>query len=224
MASFHHELPADDAAGGARRLIDRLNADPAVHGILVQLPLPERPRRGARVRAHRSRQGRRRLPSREPRPARAQPARRCAPCTPAGVIELLDRYEIAARRARKPSSSAAATSSASRSRCCCCTQRDRHHRATRARATCRGDARAPTSWSRPIGRAAFVNAEMVKPGAVVIDVGINRTRRRQLVGDVDFDAVAARSRARSRRCPGGVGPMTIAMLLANTLQAARAAV
>ena len=71
-----------------------------------------------------------------------------------------------------------------------------------------------------VGLPAPDRRRLVKPGAAVIDVGINRTDD-GLVGDVDFEA-AARSPARSRRCPGGVGPMTIAMLLVNTLAAARA--
>ena len=70
-----------------------------------------------------------------------------------------------------------------------------------------------------VGVPRLVNADMVKPGAVVIDVGINRVEG-SLVGDVDFDAVKERRRAITP-VPGGVGPMTIAMLLANTMKAAR---
>ncbi len=71
-----------------------------------------------------------------------------------------------------------------------------------------------------IGKAQFVKADMVKPGAVVIDVGINRLGDGRLVGDVDFEPVKERASWLSP-VPGGVGPMTIAMLLANTLEAAR---
>ncbi|MEY3943289.1 MAG: hypothetical protein RLZZ133_979, partial [Pseudomonadota bacterium] len=70
-----------------------------------------------------------------------------------------------------------------------------------------------------VGRPGLISAEMVKPGAVVIDVGINRLESGQLVGDVDFDRVARVAKAITP-VPGGVGPMTIAMLLQNTLDAA----
>ena len=71
-----------------------------------------------------------------------------------------------------------------------------------------------------VGRAHFVGADMVKQGAVVIDVGINRTEEGRLVGDVDFDAVAPKC-SLITPVPGGVGPMTIAMLLSNTIKSAK---
>ena len=136
-----------------------------------------------------------------------------------GRIELLDRYEIGLE-GKGSWSSGARTSSASRSRCSRCTGNATVtivHSRTRdlPRSTRRADILIVA-----IGRPRFVTADMVKPGAVVIDVGINRTDD-GLVGDVDFEA------AREIACaitpvPGGVGPMTIAMLLSNTLQAARA--
>ena len=161
----------DDALGARRRL----NADEAIDGILVQSPLPDghgRRRRAARLRRRRSRQGRRRLSPAERRPAGAEAA-------DAGGLHAA-RLHRAARarghsdaRAGTPSSSAAATSSASRWRCCCCIATRRSPSATRGPPDLPAVARRPTSWSPAIGRPGFVTPDFVKPGATVIDVGIN---------------------------------------------------
>ena len=86
----------------------------------------------------------------------------------------------------------------------------------------RRGAPAPTSWWRPSARPEMVRGDWIKPGAVVIDVGTNRGADGKLVGDVDFAAAAERAAAITP-VPGGVGPMTIAMLLQNTLQSAQRA-
>ena len=143
------------------------------------------------------------------------------PCTPAGCLEILDHYGAEARRAPRPSWSGARASSASRWPSCCSRATRRSRCATRARATSPCTRAAPTSLCVAAGRPRMITGDMVKEGAWVIDVGVNRLPTGKLAGDVDFDSRQhARARA-SRPCPGGVGPMTIAMLLKNTLAAAR---
>ena len=216
MRSIDHRLTADCSAVELRELIVALNADPEVTGILLQLPLPAGldpatfvdlidPRKDvdglstASVGAlWRSRPG-------------------LVPCTPAGVLELLEhsgaqlegasavvvgRSELVGRPIAAMLLAADAT----------VTIRHRHSRDLEA--TCRS---ADVLVVAP-GRAKMIGPEHVKPGAVVIDVGITRTED-GLVGDVDYDAVAPIAGAITP-VPGGVGPMTIARLLCNTLRAA----
>ena len=208
-------------------LIAGLNADPAVDGILVQLPLPAHIDTQAVVRAvdpgkdvdgfHPENVGRLWL---------GEDA--LAPCTPAGIVEMLRRSGVETAGAHavvvgrsdivgKPIAGLLLARGIDATVTVC-------HSRTR-------DLPAVTRQAdilvAAIGRAHFVTADMVRPGAVVIDVGINRVdddaraRGYRLVGDVDFEAVAAVAGAITP-VPGGVGPMTIAMLLANTLRAAEA--
>ncbi|MEM0962974.1 MAG: bifunctional methylenetetrahydrofolate dehydrogenase/methenyltetrahydrofolate cyclohydrolase FolD [Bacteroidota bacterium] len=207
-------------------LIGRLNDDPGVDGILVQLPLPEHIDESAVIEAispakdvdgfHPVNVGR-----------LALGAETLEPCTPAGIVEMLRRSGVETRGAHavvlgrsnivgKPMASLLLRRGLD------CTVTVCHSR-TRdlAEVTRQADILVAA-----IGRAEFVTADMVKPGATVIDVGINRvedaTRERgyRLVGDVDFEPVSEVAAAITP-VPGGVGPMTIAMLLHNTLTAAR---
>ena len=216
-----HRLGADTSSDDLLKLIAKLNKDAEVHGILVQLPLPPQIDKNRVVLAvspnkdvdafH---------PENVGRLVQGRP--RFLPCTPQGVQQLhmrsgieiagqhvviLGRSEIVGRplsiMLSQPGKGGDATVT-----------------------LCHSRSRDLPSITRladilivAIGRAKFVTADMVKPGAVVVDVGINRTEA-GLVGDVDFDAVAKVAGAITP-VPGGVGPLTIAMLLRNTLSAAQ---
>ena len=219
MRSFHRELPAETPQGELDALIDELNADPLVHGILVQSPLPDgldEERAFARIAPSKDVDGFH--PYSVGQLALGRPGLRS--CTPAGVIELLDHYEIPLEGADcvvvgrsnivgKPVALLALQRNATVTLV---------HSRTRDLAS---HTRRADILIVAIGRPEFITAEMVKPGACVIDVGINRTAD-GLVGDVATAAVAEVASAITP-VPGGVGPMTIAMLLANTLSAAQAA-
>ncbi len=217
--------PADLAEVDLLAVIADLNADDAVDGILVQLPLPDHVDEAAVIRAI--------DPAKDVDGFHPENVGRLVlgedtlePCTPAGIVGLL-------RRTGVPTSGAHAVvlgrsnivgkpmASLLLRRGLDCTVTVCHSR-TRDLAAI---TRQADILVAAIGRAEFVTADMVGPGATVIDVGINRvedaTRERgyRLVGDVAFDAVADVAGAITP-VPGGVGPMTIAMLLANTLRAA----
>ena len=218
--------PADLSQADLLALIAGLNADDAVDGILVQLPLPDAVDEGAVVRAvdpakdvdgfHPENVGR--LVLGEPT---------LEPCTPAGIVEMLRRSGIKTAGAHavvlgrsnivgKPMASLLLRRGIDATVTVC-------HSRTRDLPEV---TRQADILIAAIGRPAFVTADMVRPGATVVDVGINRveddTRERgyRLVGDVDFEPVS-RVAGAITPVPGGVGPMTIAMLLQNTLEAAR---
>ena len=192
-------------------LVARLNADPEVDGILVQLPLPPQIDAAAGDRGDRSGQGRRRLPPDQcraaPRPAR----RRFVPCTPLGSLLLIKSVRAATSPGSTPWWSAARTSSASRWRSSCspqnCTVTMAHSRTRDLPGLCR---RADILVAA-VGRPEMVRGDWVKPGAVVIDVGINRVPdRRPGRGGPGSSATSPsrrppRSRARSRRCRAASG-------------------
>jgi methylenetetrahydrofolate dehydrogenase (NADP+)/methenyltetrahydrofolate cyclohydrolase len=218
MQSFHHELPPTTPQAELDALIDQLNADPGVHGILVQSPLPgdlDEARAFARIDTAKDVDGFH--PASVGALVLNRPGLRS--CTPAGVIELLDHYEIdlegrevvvvgRSNIVGKPVALLALHRNATVTLV---------HSRTR-------DLPSVTRRAEVLivamGRPQFVKAEMVSPGTVVIDVGINRTDA-GMVGDVDFGPVSEIASAITP-VPGGIGPMTIAMLLSNTLQAARA--
>jgi methylenetetrahydrofolate dehydrogenase (NADP+) / methenyltetrahydrofolate cyclohydrolase len=220
MRSFHHELPAATPQAELDDLIARLNDDRDVHGILVQSPLPDgldEQRAFGLISPQKDVDGFH--PWNVGQLALGRPGLRS--CTPAGVMELLrdQGVELVGADAvvigrsnivGKPLSMMLLAAH--------CTVTVTHSR-TRDLAA---HARRADILVAAIGRARFVTADMVKPGAVVVDVGINRTDD-GLVGDVDFGPVSEVASAITP-VPRGVGPMTIAMLLRNTLDAARASV
>jgi methylenetetrahydrofolate dehydrogenase (NADP+)/methenyltetrahydrofolate cyclohydrolase len=216
MRSFHTELPATTPQHELDALIQRLNEDPAVHGILVQSPLPEgldEQRAFGLVAPHKDVDGFH--PWNVGQLALGRPGLRS--CTPAGVMELLrdqgvdlvgaDAVVIGRSNiVGKPLSLMLLAAH--------CTVTVTHSRTRDLPA----HARRADVLVAAIGRPRFVTADMVKPGAVVIDVGINRTDD-GLVGDVDYGPVSEVASAITP-VPRGVGPMTIAMLLRNALEAA----
>ena len=214
------ELPAGVAEANLLATIDTLNDDPAVHGILVQLPLPkqiEERKILERVRPEKDVDGFH--PINAGLLAIGHP--RFAPCTPLGVIELLRHAEVPTRGARavvlgrsnivgKPMALLLLQKGIDATVTVC-------HTGTADPATV---AREADILIAAIGRSEQVRADWVKPGATVIDVGIHKRADGSLCGDVAFDEVAQVASVLSP-VPGGVGPMTIAMLLKNTLEAAR---
>ena len=203
-----------------RQLLDRiaaLNADPAVHGILVQLPLPKSvnaERVLAAVAPAKDVDGFRT----ENLGALLAGRPRVVPCTPAGVMRLLDyagvalagRHAVVIGRSNivgKPLALLLLQKDATVTLC--------HSRTKNLEVF----ARSADILVAAAGKAKLVTAAMVKPGACVIDVGVNRGADGKLVGDVDFDAVKEIAGAITP-VPGGVGPMTIAMLLENCVQSA----
>ncbi|MEX1146810.1 MAG: bifunctional methylenetetrahydrofolate dehydrogenase/methenyltetrahydrofolate cyclohydrolase FolD [Sphingomonadales bacterium] len=221
MNSFEHKLPADTSEGDLLALVERLNADPAVHGILVQLPLP-------------------RHISEQKVIATIDPAKDVdgfhvvnagllatggdgmVPCTPLGCLMMLrDRLgDLSGLKALvigrsnivgKPMAQLLLRES--------CTVTIAHSRTRDLAAECAGADIVVAA----VGVPELVRGEWLKPGAVVIDVGMNRLPgeggKTRLAGDVNF-AAASRVAAAITPVPGGVGPMTIACLLANTLTAA----
>ncbi|PIE22439.1 MAG: bifunctional methylenetetrahydrofolate dehydrogenase/methenyltetrahydrofolate cyclohydrolase FolD [Planctomycetota bacterium] len=225
IASFHHELPAETSEEQLLALIGELAADTAVHGILVQLPLPGHIDERRVIDAippakdvdgfHPANLGQLGL----------KDGNACfAPCTPAGVLEMLRRIDCRLSGARAvvlgrsrivglPAAMLLLRENATVTLC---------HSRTQDLAAVTREADVLVA---AIGRAKFVTADMVKPGAVVIDVGVNRVddSSRQsgyrLVGDCEFAGVSEVASAITP-VPGGVGPMTIAMLMKNTLTAA----
>jgi methylenetetrahydrofolate dehydrogenase (NADP+)/methenyltetrahydrofolate cyclohydrolase len=218
MRSIHEQLGADTPQDELLELIESLNDDETVDGILVQLPLPEQIDQDAVIATI--------DPAKDVDGLSATNAGLLAqgrpglvPCTPQGVIELLRASETEIEGAEavilgrsilvgRPLAALLLGENATVTTC--------HSRTRDLAAVC---SRADILVAA-VGSPRLVGAEMVKPGATVIDVGTNRTDD-GLVGDVDFEAVSEVAGAITP-VPGGVGPMTIAMLLANTLAAASA--
>ncbi len=202
--------------------IAALNADPTVHGILVQMPLPKHIAPAKVIEAIATDQGRRRLLDRERRPPGRRPAG-LRPCTPWGCMKLIESTGIALRGKHavvigrsntvgKPMALMLLQADATVTVC--------HSRTPDLAVHTRGADVVVAA----VGRRNTLTGDMVKPGAVVIDVGMNRDDAGKLCGDVDFASVEPVAGAITP-VPGGVGPMTIAMLLANTVESAeRAAV
>ncbi len=218
MQDLHRHLPGDVEQATAAALVDELAADPAVSGILLQLPTPghlDSDALIARIPADKDVDGL--TTANAGLLAQGRPGLR--PCTPAGVMTLLDEYDVELSGAEavvvgrsvlvgKPMSQLLLARNATVTVC--------HSRTRDLPEVCR---RADVLVVAA-GIPGLVGGDAVKPGATVIDVGIHRGEN-GLRGDVEFDAVAEVAGALTP-VPGGVGPMTIAMLLANTLAAARA--
>lgn len=228
ITSFGHELPGDVSQEELLAVVQDLNANPDVHGILVQLPLPDHIDDEAILAAislekdvdgfHPLNIGRLSMKRRDPL---------FVPCTPKGCIELLDRsgIEIAGRNAvvlgrsnivGLPVAMLLLHRNATLTVC--------HSRTADLPAM----VRQADILVAAVGRPEMVKGDWIKPGAAVIDVGVNAVddaedpRGYRLVGDVDFEAAKAVA-GHITPVPGGVGPMTIAMLLRNTLDGAKRA-
>jgi methylenetetrahydrofolate dehydrogenase (NADP+) / methenyltetrahydrofolate cyclohydrolase len=218
LASFDHRLAGDATHAEVERVLRELNADPEVAGILLQLPTPPQvDGAGLTEIIDPAKDVDGLTPVSAGRLAKGRPGLR--PCTPSGVMELLARHDVALEGAEavvvgrsdlvgKPLAALLLAANATVTTC---------HSRTRDLA---GVCRRADVLVAAVGRPRFVRGDWVKDGAAVIDVGINRTED-GLVGDVDF-APAAERAALITPVPGGVGPMTIAMLLRNTLAAAKA--
>ncbi|MBI2335426.1 MAG: bifunctional methylenetetrahydrofolate dehydrogenase/methenyltetrahydrofolate cyclohydrolase FolD [Deltaproteobacteria bacterium] len=217
IKSFHHRFPLETPEEELLTLLQSLNQDPTVHGILVQLPLP----------AHLNTE--KILDAIDPRKdvdglhpvnlgfliaGRQGPA----PCTPLGVMKMLESiaYDLTGKQAvivgrsnivGKPMGLLLLAKNATVTFC---------HSKTKDLPVVIGQADVVVA---AIGKPKFILGDWIKKGAVVIDVGINRVESNKLVGDVDFESCKKRA-SFITPVPGGVGPMTIAMLLHNTLQAA----
>ncbi len=226
IESFHHELPDDASQEEVEKLVQMLNADPKVHGILVQLPLPagldeEQVLRTISIEKdvdgfHPVNIGRLAQKGREPL---------FVPCTPAGCLILLEKAGAQIEGANAvvvgrsnivgmPAALLLVKANATTTIC--------HSRTKDLPAVCR----EADILIAAIGRAEMIRGDWIKPGAYVIDVGMNRVddpsreRGYRLTGDVAFDE-AMEVAAAITPVPGGVGPMTIAGLLANTLRSAQ---
>jgi methylenetetrahydrofolate dehydrogenase (NADP+)/methenyltetrahydrofolate cyclohydrolase len=218
IEGFSHNLPADTRQEEVERLIAELSADDRVSGILLQLPTPPQidgPHLTTLIDARKDVDGL--TPVSAGLLAKGLPGLR--PCTPSGVIELLHRYDVdlvgaeavVVGRSDLVGKPVAALLLAEHATVTIC-----HSRTRDLPEVCR---RADVLIAA-VGRPEMLKGDWVKPGATVIDVGINRTDA-GLVGDVEF-ASAVEVAGLITPVPGGVGPMTIAMLLRNTLEAARA--
>ena len=228
--SLRHSLPTDVAQQDVLDLVASLNEDPAIHGILVQLPLPEH--------LDEQRITQSIAPSKDVdgfhyinigKLTAGDTADAFVPCTPAGCMLMIEDHlgsdlsglsAVVIGRSNivgKPMSSLLLARNA--------TVTITHSRTKDLPAV----VRAADIVVAAVGRPKMVGGDWIKPGAVIIDVGINRVEveengetRAKLVGDVDYDAASAVARAITP-VPGGVGPMTITMLMANTLRSAKLA-
>lgn len=218
MKSIHHELPEAATQEQVVELIDQLNNDKSVHGILVQLPLPAHLNSWPIIEMidplkdvdcfHPFNEGLVLLDK-----------NKLLPCTPAGVMVLLKHYNIPIQGKHavilgksnivgKPMMHMLLKEYATVTVCHKHTQDSAYH------------AKQADILVSAVGKAGLVTADWVKEGAVVVDVGINRNQDGKLCGDVDFETVSKKA-SYITPVPGGVGPMTIAMLMNNTLRAAK---
>ncbi len=221
IQAFDHDLPAEATDAELMALIDTLNADPAVHGILVQLPLPGN--RDASALIHRI------DPNKDVDGFHPENVGHLAlrqfglrPCTPRGITTLLAYTDRPVRGATavivgvsnhvgRPMALELLIAGCTTTSCHKFTPRD----------VLEAQVRQADIVVVAVGRPNLVPGEWIKPGAIVIDVGINRMDDGRLVGDVDFDAASERA-SWITPVPGGVGPMTVATLMQNTLEAAEA--
>ena len=218
IRSVEHLLPASVSEQDLLALVGRLNEDPAIHGILVQLPLPDSLASDRVLRAvspdkdvdgfHAVNQG-----------LLLSGGEGFRPCTPLGVMKLLDsvgcelegKTAVVVGRSNIVGKPVALMLLARHATVTLCHSRT----ADLSREVGRADVLVAA-----VGKARSIRGGWIKPGAVVIDVGINRTSTGKLAGDVEFDEARERASWISP-VPGGVGPMTICMLLSNTLWSAR---
>ena len=218
IISSEHRLPADVSAVDLLKVIDQLNKDPAIHGILLQLPLPAHLDENTMVLAI--------SPDKDVDGLHPVNAGRLmaglpgmVPCTPQGSLILIKEIQkdltglhaVVIGRSLlfgKPMAQLLLAEN--------CTVTHCHSKTRDLPALCR----QADIVVAAVGRAGMVKGDWIKPGAIVIDVGINRIAEKKVVGDVAYDE-ALNVAGAITPVPGGVGPMTIACLLANTLKAAR---
>ena len=217
IISIEYALPATTTQAQLLELIEKLNKDPKVNGILVQMPLPKGLNEREVINAI--------SPEKDVDAFHPENVGRIMigeysflPCTPAGIVILLERYNVdisgkhcviigRSNIVGKPMSMLMLQKNATVTVC---------HSKT---ADLKGICKQADIIIAAVGRPKFVTADMVKEGAVVIDVGINRDENNKLCGDVDFEAVKDKV-SLITPVPGGVGPMTVTVLLKNTLKAA----
>jgi len=220
LYSEQHSLPEETTQQELIALVERLNNKPEIHGILVQLPLPGHLDEQAVIEAIN--------PDKDVDAIHAKNVGaimignyRFLPCTPAGVMELIASTGVEVKGKScvvvgrsnivgKPMAMLLLHAHGTVTIC--------HSRTKDLAQVCRG----ADILVAAVGRAKIITADMVKPGALVIDVGMNRDEAGKLCGDVDFEGVS-RVAQFITPVPGGVGPMTITMLMKNTITAARAA-
>lgn len=220
MLSVEHKLAAETPEAELLALIDRLNNDPAIHGILVQLPLPKQIDESKVIEAI--------SPTKDVDGFHPYNAGRLLtgkplfqPCTPYGVMVMLEeegvdltgKEVVVVGRSNivgKPVAIMCLQKHATVTIC---------HSRTKNLAEQVGKADVVIA---AVGQPEMIKGEWIKEGAVVIDVGVNRVGEKKLVGDVEFEAASKRASAITP-VPGGVGPMTITMLLYNTLESAKMA-
>ena len=218
--SEEHKLPEEMKEADLLRLIDQLNKDPRIHGILVQLPLPahiNKDRILASVSPEKDVDG-----FHEINMGRLLIGQEgLVPCTPLGIMKLLEHYHIPVEGrfavvvgrsniVGKPVALMLLQRNATVTIC--------HTRTKNMGEVCR----MADILIAAAGRPGMITADMIREGAVVVDVGINRLDTGKLTGDVDFESASKRA-GWITPVPGGVGPMTIAMLLYNTVKAAKMA-
>ncbi len=213
IRSLQIHLPAETTQQELLARVEALNADPSVHGVLCQLPLPEQIDEQTIVRAVRPEKDVDGFTCRI-----SADKRDLMPCTPAGVMEMLRYAGVAVAGKRcvvvgrsnivgKPMAALLLQADGTVTVC---------HSKTRDLAAVTREADILVA---AVGKPHFITADMVKEGAVVIDVGVNRMAEKKLLGDVDFEAVEKKA-SFITPVPGGVGLMTIAMLMKNTVRAA----
>ena len=214
--SRSYDLPATTSEAELLALIDRLNADGEIDGILVQLPLPagiDNVKVLERIHPDKDVDGFH--PYNVGRLCQRAPKLR--PCTPRGIVTLLERYNIdtyglnavvvgASNIVGRPMSMELLLAGCTTTVTHRFTKNLRHH------------VENADLLVVAVGKPGFIPGDWIKPGAIVVDVGINRLESGKVVGDVDFDAASERA-AYISPVPGGVGPMTVATLIQNTLQA-----
>ncbi len=219
IESIEHRLPENAAAGQLDMLIRQLNSDPAVHGILLQLPLPKHLNADLSIQMIAPEKDVDGLTFVNQGKLVAGDSTGLVPCTPQGSLRLIHsvKKDLSGLNAvvigrsllfGKPMAQLLIGEN--------CTVTTAHSKTKDLPAVCR----QADILVAAVGRAKMVKGDWVKPGAIVIDVGINRLETGKLAGDVDFDEVVKVAGAISP-VPGGVGPMTIACLLQNTLKAAQ---
>lgn len=217
IVSLAHDLPHSSSQTSLTQLIDRLNADPAIDGILVQLPLPEHMQSTAIVeRIDPAKDVDGFHPYNVGRLAQRQPVIR--PCTPLGVTRLIESTGISPRGKNavvvgasnivgRPMALELLLLGSTTTIC----HRFTHDLEEHVR---RGEILVVA-----VGKPGLVKGEWIRPGSIVVDVGMNRLPDGKLVGDVEFEGAMQRA-AWVTPVPGGVGPMTVAMLMKNTLDSA----